>query len=462
MYLTLNRVCCRAAVRLASLPTSHPLSKPVARAAGRYVKSYRSPLHELLFFTDISPPALEKVAPTRRRPGFTSLFKTSIATSRIQAIEDAGRLHRLHQVRVYSDSSLYKKGVGAAALLFVGNQFKKSLTFHLGSERHHTVYEAELVGLLLGLHLLLSLSRPLPSAALCLDNQAAIRALSNQKPHSGHHILDHIHDLAAKLKLKEGLKARGSPNSFSALVVWTPGHEAIPENERADSLAKEAAQGSSSSRNRLPSPLKCPLPHSASATKQHLFKSVDTVWKSSWVKSSRFAKSKHLLPSPSHKPLSLTASLPRRLSCLLVQALSGHIPLNSYLHRIGKAPPPELPPLRSRTPPQHQTRYTTLPTLHLPTQRSCPKARALVPLPPLSTHKQDHYRTHTQADRQSHPPNSTASPHVTNLCSPLHSPPSSLPYLLVSTYLPFCSNLCRIHSVNPYTAALPTLHLVFA
>jgi hypothetical protein len=35
MHLTLNRACCRAAVRLATLPTSHPLSKPVARAANR-------------------------------------------------------------------------------------------------------------------------------------------------------------------------------------------------------------------------------------------------------------------------------------------------------------------------------------------------------------------------------------------------------------------------------------------
>src|SRR5260221_9452704 len=66
MHLTLNRACCRSAVRLATLPPFHPLSKPIDRAAKRYVKSHRSPLHELFHYTQISPSTMEKILPTRR------------------------------------------------------------------------------------------------------------------------------------------------------------------------------------------------------------------------------------------------------------------------------------------------------------------------------------------------------------------------------------------------------------
>ena len=174
MHLALNRACCRSAIRLATLPPSHPLSKPVNRAAKRYVKSHRSPLHELFHYTQISPSTMEKILPTRRRPNFTPAFSTSIADSRHEAIEEAKKLHTTRQVRIYSDGSLYEGGVGASAVLYLGNRFQKSLTYHLGPEHHHTVYEAEIVGLLLGTHLLSSLSRRLHNPIICVDNQPSI------------------------------------------------------------------------------------------------------------------------------------------------------------------------------------------------------------------------------------------------------------------------------------------------
>jgi ribonuclease HI len=219
------------------------------------------------------------------------------------AVSDAKQLHILHHIRVYSDGSLYKNGVGAAASLYVSSCLRKSLSLHLGSALQHTVYEAELVGILLGLHLLHSLSRQLCNPILCVDNQAAIRALLNQKPHPGHYLLDLLHDAASKLKSKECGKQSGIADNFLLQVVWTPGHEGIPENEHVDSLAKEVAQGFSSPGHSLPPSLRKPLPSSASAIKQHLLSSTSVSWKTSWKASPRYAKSKHYYPVPSNKHL---------------------------------------------------------------------------------------------------------------------------------------------------------------
>ncbi|KAF8154760.1 hypothetical protein B0H34DRAFT_616330, partial [Crassisporium funariophilum] len=102
----------------------------------------------------------------------------------------------------------------------------------LGPDTHHTVYEAEIVGLTLSLHLLTSLGRQLSDAVtLGSNSQAAIRALNNQLPHPAHYLLDIVVDLR---------------------ITWTPGHSDFDPNERADTVAKTAAQGTSSPPNLLP------------------------------------------------------------------------------------------------------------------------------------------------------------------------------------------------------------------
>ena len=107
MHLALNKACCRSAIRLASLPPSHPLFKTVIRAASRYVKSHRSPLHEIFHFSKLTPSHTEKILPSRFCPNFTPAVSTSIASSRHQATSDAKKLHLTHNVRVFSDGSMY-------------------------------------------------------------------------------------------------------------------------------------------------------------------------------------------------------------------------------------------------------------------------------------------------------------------------------------------------------------------
>jgi len=52
-HLLVKKLVCCAATRLAMLPQSHPLAKHTNKAAGRYVKRHRAPLHEVLHAFEI-------------------------------------------------------------------------------------------------------------------------------------------------------------------------------------------------------------------------------------------------------------------------------------------------------------------------------------------------------------------------------------------------------------------------
>ena len=55
----------------------------------------------------------------------------------------------------------------------------RSVAFNLGHMDTHTVFEGELTGILLGLHLLCGHLCSTTTALIALDNQAAILALAN-------------------------------------------------------------------------------------------------------------------------------------------------------------------------------------------------------------------------------------------------------------------------------------------
>ena len=64
---------------------------------------------------------------------------------------------------------------------------------------------------------------------LCLDNQAAIRALMNVKPHPSHYSVDEFHE---RLKHLQSTDPR-----LVVKVQWVPGHRNTPGNEESDICA---------------------------------------------------------------------------------------------------------------------------------------------------------------------------------------------------------------------------------
>ncbi|KAF8867464.1 hypothetical protein BD779DRAFT_1410676, partial [Infundibulicybe gibba] len=115
----------------------------------------------------------------------------------------------------------------------------------LGSDHHHTVYEGEGVGIILGLELLRKEAKgSVTRVRMGVDNQAAITSTASIKPKPAHYLWDM---LDKRLNLTPQRKAS---------IRWTPGHEGIDGNEWADEVAKEASQLGSSPSKDLPATLR--------------------------------------------------------------------------------------------------------------------------------------------------------------------------------------------------------------
>ena len=168
----------RAAIHLLSLPTTHPLARCVLSASQCKVKHHLSPIHHLVNFAGLDPKDVKTIFLVRRSPGYNPVFKTVVPPSKEVALPFTILTNESSPVRVYSNGSGFEGGIGASALLYINNCLARSLQFYLSTAQEHTVYEAEGVGLILGLHLLHGLTWQLAhSTVLGTDSQAVIKPL---------------------------------------------------------------------------------------------------------------------------------------------------------------------------------------------------------------------------------------------------------------------------------------------
>ncbi|KAE9391476.1 hypothetical protein BT96DRAFT_793048, partial [Gymnopus androsaceus JB14] len=105
----------------------------------------------------------------------------------------------------------------------------------------HTVFESELVGILLSVDIIRALPSCTSSACILLDSQEAIRAAAGDKAiESGRYLVEEI-----RIKIQTLMKEKG--RRFQLRIQWVPGHEGIEGNKQADRMAKEAAKSTRSS-----------------------------------------------------------------------------------------------------------------------------------------------------------------------------------------------------------------------
>lgn len=218
-----------------------------------------------------------------------------------------------------------------------GKTATKTLKLHLGTSAEHTVYEAELVGTILGLELLRKALKPsVRKASIALDNQAAVRACRSRHHGPGQYLLGLVRNQVDRIKAKFP--------QVQLVIRWVPGHMDVEGNEKADRTAKRAARGHSSRRLLLPRCLRQKLPLSSSKLRQLRKEYLTTQAKTLWKSSPRFAKLDRIDSSlPSDKFSQLIAGIPRRHAAILFQLRTGHTPLNQYLHRINRAATPLCP-----------------------------------------------------------------------------------------------------------------------
>ncbi|KAK6972214.1 hypothetical protein R3P38DRAFT_2418296, partial [Favolaschia claudopus] len=333
MRLRLNQMAHSAAVRLASLPPSHPLSKHVNWCSTHYVRHHRTPIHELFnAFPEACDTETIHATPIRRT--WVPDFSWRIADSTEKGIEEAEALQRdTSTLVVYSDGSGYEEHVGAAAIARDCRGKLHTRRFHLGPASNHTVFEGELVGTILALDIARAARHSGPVAIL-LDNQAAITALATRPNNPGQYLVRTFHDQLAKL-------------SSTVHVAWVPGHKDVEGNEMADSEAKTAATGGASSNTPLTRAirtLKHQLPASAAALRAQEKTSMRGRWSKQWADSRRGVKQRRFdTRPPGRTVLRFYKDRSRQSASIITQLRTGHIGLNAFLHRIHAVDSPNCP-----------------------------------------------------------------------------------------------------------------------
>jgi len=234
------------------------------------------------------------------------------------------------EIQVYSDGPAQGGKVGAAAILIRKDKPDRTLHFHLGSESEHTVHEAELAGMLLALHLIDTEERNATTCHTAVDNQAALKAFTSDMRRPGHHLAREFLNLANRIQTRRGKR------KFRLTLRWTAGHCGIEGNEQADSEAKKAASGITSTAKLLPPFLGKPLLMNSAATKRAYNDKLMSTWKADWMQSARGKRMKRMdssTPSPKFLKAISNPKLSRNAASRIVQLHLQHAPLNSYLHR---------------------------------------------------------------------------------------------------------------------------------
>jgi hypothetical protein len=143
----------QAALRMATLPPSHPLHKHIV-GTFRHRKRHKWPLHHLTNIFNLDPRAFKTIKPVRHSakwsPDVQVVTKPDKIDVEIQDIE----AEALHDVCLYSDGSGQEGKVGAAAVLRRGGTKVAEMRYELGAAKDHTVYEGEVTGMILVVELL--------------------------------------------------------------------------------------------------------------------------------------------------------------------------------------------------------------------------------------------------------------------------------------------------------------------
>src|ERR1019366_6056246 len=167
-----------AATRMATLPSKHPLYNHLKRAAKCQPRRHKSPLHHLAVSMSVPPDQIEKIPIVHINPanGQEPKINITIPDNKEESIQVEA--HAEESVRVFTDGSSHNGKVGAAAVLRRSGRPDRTLRVYLGKEEHHTVYEAELARILLGLHLIKTERKCRKvKCVIGADNQAAIQAM---------------------------------------------------------------------------------------------------------------------------------------------------------------------------------------------------------------------------------------------------------------------------------------------
>ena len=325
--LLIQQILHRSMVRMATLPQTHPLHEKIQWIEKHNVRRHKSALHHLIHSLKIKPSEIETIQTHPTKPNTLPPLTTCIASSKAKTIEQLQEL--AGRTQVYTDGSCIEGQVGAAAVLYVDDRHVAMSCYHLGPESEHTVFEAELVGLILAAHLLNTSEEVTLPATILADSQAAIQASERPTAKSGHYLCLFFRSLLRKMHHENGTTRK------DITLQWIASHQNVEGNEAADQVAKRVALDArnTSPKRLLPKCLHGRLPIGISAAKQRHREEVLALWAKQWKASKRYTHLSRIDSSaPSKCFLKIANHLRKSETGTLYQLRSGHVALNKHLH----------------------------------------------------------------------------------------------------------------------------------
>ena len=212
--------------------------------------------------------------------------------------------HDLRGMVIYTDGSKIADGVGAALTCWKGEAERLARKYVLSS--FCTVFQAELFALYQATKIAVGSSEQ--TVRILSDSRSALELLGDQ---------DASHPIA--FFIKENLK-RAKKENKDVKLFWVKAHAGIPGNERADELAKNAAQNT----RKAPDYDECPI----SYIKRKAREATVETWNNRYVQSEKGKTTKVYLPTVTDAYRVLKSV---KLTPTLTQALTGHGGYGEYL-----------------------------------------------------------------------------------------------------------------------------------
>jgi len=179
-------------------------------------------------------------------------------------------------------------------VLYQDGEVRSRRRLRLGSMWHHTIYEGEVAGMILGLELIREEWYMNGMISMGVNSTSAITAMHLIKPGVRYYLWDLFHQQLQMVTDRH--------QDMDLLVWWMPGHIDIEGNEEADKEAQAAAKHGSSPNQKLPSQLWKTLLHSKLAVWQAFHVKLKWVAAKVWQRSPQYEWLKQIDPTlPSDK-----------------------------------------------------------------------------------------------------------------------------------------------------------------
>ena len=124
--------------------------------------------------TNVKLKIYEMILVARRHHNYKLLTNIFIEDDRQKVIENADLISG---TAIFTDGLGFEHKIGAVAVLMKNSFMSRTIKYHLGEEEIHTVYKAEALAVVLGIHALHNTNKLYHYITIGLDNQVVLMAL---------------------------------------------------------------------------------------------------------------------------------------------------------------------------------------------------------------------------------------------------------------------------------------------